>query len=791
MAILSLEQLNTKHNLTPTTTPTGRKTFSLEEIQKRQVAPPTPAVEEKPKRSVFGKVAGFLAPTATKAFEKVKAGEKLGLRDIAGSALEIGSFLLPVGAIGRGLGLAGKGAITGARALKAAKALSLAKKVKLGAVAGGLGGALSSAGEAIGEKGTRVSDVTSRAIGGGLIGAGFGAALPVVGRGISKAIGFRGAKITQKAEQVALLRKGVPETSIARKTLTEAGEVVSDPKAIKAIRQGIPEADVAVIKGASALDKQKMSKMLNIRKSQLTNKRITSRATDVVGDTFLEQAKFIEQTNKNAGKRLGVVAQKLGGKKVDPTNAITEFANQLDNSGIKVNKKNELSFKGSAFEGLKAPQSAIRNVWIRAMRIAKSNDALQMHRTKSFIDEVVDYGKAAEGLSGRAQRILKGFRRNIDGILDTSFPEYNRVNTIFAETIQQLDSISNSMGRKFKLGDTFASAKAGVTMRRILSNTQSRSDILQLLESMQGVAKKHGFKVKDDIINQTLFADTLEKMLGSEAPTSFLGQIERGVSRFGGVAEAGADIVRGKPVSGLIKAGKAATDVLRGRNQENLIKALDDLLGVKPRTVFGRPKITPIVKKKDFNVLRYTDKDRLTTEYRGGRWFLDSDSATKDATKLYRDTALEAGGKTKIKGVLETKKPLVIKLDDDSLITQGGNIFKNEKYNKILSKDARNKINLLNKHLDSGIESKNVRKKMLESLGVDDNIIKSIENSDDNILPVADHIISNDLSKKGYDALVLEDLFGERNIFSFGNKLINKKTKIDLRIGKKSNFGKK
>ena len=62
---------------------------------------------------------------------------------------------------------------------------------------------------------------------------------------------------------------------------------------------------------------------------------------------------------------------------------------------------------------------------------------------------------------------------------------YNQVNTQFADTITQLNNMGAAIGRTFKLGDTFADAQAGLAMRRILSNTASRSEILKLLENMQ------------------------------------------------------------------------------------------------------------------------------------------------------------------------------------------------------------------------------------------------------------------------------------------------------------------
>jgi hypothetical protein len=355
------------------------------------------------------------------------------------------------------------------------------------------------------------------------------------------------------------------------------------------VRQGIPEADVALIKSASDVDKAKMAKMLDIRQNSLTNKRVTARSTDVVGDTFLETAKFIESKNRQAAKDLDMVAQRLGGKKADPTEAILQFGTDLDGAGIKINSKGMLNFRGSDFEGIKGAQTAINNVWSRVNRAAKSGNALELHRLKRFIDETVTYGKTAEGLSGRAERLLKGLRHNIDHVLDTTFPQYNKVNTVFADTIKELNNISDSMGHSFKLGDSFANAKVGTTMRRILSNTQSRAQILQMLESMQKTSRKYGFNSPDDIVTQTLFADTLEKMLGTEAPTSFLGNLEKGVDRAGEALAVGNDLAKGNVVSGTIKAGKYLIDATRGINQENKLNALRALLGgKKPSSVFGK-----------------------------------------------------------------------------------------------------------------------------------------------------------------------------------------------------------
>ena len=141
---------------------------------------------------------------------------------------------------------------------------------------------------------------------------------------LKKGAGMFAERGARKAEELRLLKGELPPpppgappagpstpptgpiagARIATKTLDESGKVVVTDKSWKeAVRQGIPEADVALIKAGTAGDKAKMSKMLDIRQSQLTNKRVTDRATDVVGDTFVEKiAKPIEKLNKEAGQ---------------------------------------------------------------------------------------------------------------------------------------------------------------------------------------------------------------------------------------------------------------------------------------------------------------------------------------------------------------------------------------------------------------------------------------------------------------------------------------------------------
>lgn len=391
----------------------------------------------------------------------------------------------------------------------------------------------------------------------------------------SKLAGRAEKKAAEEASKVALLEKRVPDATVATKKL-ENGVMVADKTAKDLVKQGISEADVALIKQGTAKDKQKMLTMLDTRLSQLKNKRVTARATDTVGDSFLEQAKFIENINKTKGKELDGVAANLAGEQVDMIEPLSNFADDLGRAGVTI-RGNKLDFTDSIFEGLPTPQTAIQNAWKRAQKLMEG-DALDAHNAKQFIDEIVDYADEGSGLKGRAENILKGLRHDIDTVLDTNFEEYNKVNSILSETYGELDKINEAMGRKFKTGDTFANAKAGTTLRRILSNTQSRTELLGMLDSLQAVAKKHGMVIDEDIITQANFADVLEKLLGTEAPTSFLGQSERALEGTKEALGAMKSLSEGKLMEAGGKAATAVINKARGKNQEKLIEALKKML---------------------------------------------------------------------------------------------------------------------------------------------------------------------------------------------------------------------
>lgn len=359
------------------------------------------------------------------------------------------------------------------------------------------------------------------------------------------------------------------------------GEIKSDKIAKEAIKQGFDEGVIATVKAAKPADKKILSKMTDVMERGKKNARFaaTNRPSDVLGESLMKRVDIVRRANKDAGKQLDSVANNLKGKPVDITPAGNSFLSDLGDIGVNINDDLTVNFKGSDIEGLAGPESAVRRV---VNRMTKGTpDAHDAHRLKRFIDEQVSFGKNAEGLSGRTEGILKNLRRNLDGVLDKKFPEYDRINSAYSETVGALDALQNVAGKKMNLSGPSAEKATGTLMRRVLSNAQSRVTLLDSVDEIEKVAKKfENFKGKldpraiegpkapskldDDLLTQVLFVDELDSQFGAVARTSLKGQVEQAVTR--------------GPAGIVLDAVGKGAEKLRGINDDEAFKAIKGLL---------------------------------------------------------------------------------------------------------------------------------------------------------------------------------------------------------------------
>ena len=358
------------------------------------------------------------------------------------------------------------------------------------------------------------------------------------------------------------------------------------------IKQGFDEGVIAAVKGASDADRIKLAEMIDIMEKTKKNKKfaLNNRPSDVAGNTFNNRVGVVIDANKEAGKRLDDVANSLKGQFVDHSPAMNSFIDDLEAIGVSLTKNDKGSlkpnFKGSDIEGLSGPELVITRVVNRLASI-ETPDAHSIHRAKRFIDEQVSFGKSAEGLTGRTEGILKSLRRNLDGILDEKFPDYNEVNTVYSETIGAIDELQGAIGKKIDLTGVNAKKALGTKLRTLMGNGQNRVNLLDSIKEIDDIAKKHGgfgkklldapadvaAKLKEDLMTQVLFVDELDRVFGPVARTSFQGQIDQALKQ--GVNAA--TTKQGAIDLALTGAGKLA-EKAQGINEANAFKSIKELL---------------------------------------------------------------------------------------------------------------------------------------------------------------------------------------------------------------------
>jgi hypothetical protein len=380
-----------------------------------------------------------------------------------------------------------------------------------------------------------------------------------------------------KAKLADQIKAGSTDKSLVNYMINGAGKLKTDKVAQETVKQGFDQGVISAVKGATQVDRAKMSTMVDVMQKGKGNSlyALKNRPSDVAGNSLLDRVKYIKDINRTAGKQIDEVAKTLKGKTADFDTPVNNFLNNLDEMGIKLDKRLRPNFKGSDVEGLAAPQSAIANITKRLSsgRKGVQPDAHEMHRMKRFIDENVTYGKAGEGLTGKTERILKKLRVDLDDALDSKFPEYNKVNTTYSDTIGALDGLQDVAGRKLDLFGPNADKATGTLLRRMMSNVQSRVNLVDAVDGLEDISKKYGATFNDDIATQMLFADELDNVFGPVARTSLAGEAAKGFKK-------GAEAVSGqRTIAGAaIEAGAAGVEKLRGINETNAFKSITELL---------------------------------------------------------------------------------------------------------------------------------------------------------------------------------------------------------------------
>jgi hypothetical protein len=356
-------------------------------------------------------------------------------------------------------------------------------------------------------------------------------------------------------------------------------QVVPDNEAASAIKQGWKDGTIASIKAATDKDRSAMTKMLNVFKmGEKSDKfRAMNRPADILGDTVQSRVDFLANANQQAGKAIDRIANtRLRDKAVNYDPAINSFLDELGALGVKVeldqNGVAKAILQGSDIQGDKAAQR-ILNIVLDRLSTVNAPDAYGVHTAKRFIDTQVNYGKKnlANPLTSQAERALKNLRRNLNQSLGEKFPVYKAANEKYADTITALDDLQRAAGTQIDFDSPNANKALGTAMRKLTSNYGTRANLIDSLDQANQVASKYGMKLDDDIVNQLIFVNELDRMFGAAADTSLKGQMSQAL-------ETGVDIARGKAAQRAMELVAEKAQNLRGINKENAIKAMENIL---------------------------------------------------------------------------------------------------------------------------------------------------------------------------------------------------------------------
>ena len=356
-------------------------------------------------------------------------------------------------------------------------------------------------------------------------------------------------------------------------------QVVPDNEATSAIKQGWKDGTVASIKAATDKDRSAMTKMLNIFKMGEKREafRAMNRPADILGDTVQSRVDFLANSNQQAGKAIDRIAQtKLRGQSVDYDPAVNTFLDDLGSIGVKVdmdqNGLAKVNLQGSRIEGDTGAERLL-NIVLKRLSKTDAPDALGVHDAKRFIDTQVNYGKKnlANPLTAEAEKVVKNLRRNLNESLGEKFPVYKAANEKYSDTITALDDLQKAAGTQIDFDSPNANKALGTAMRKLTSNYGTRANLIDSLDQANQVAGKYGMKLDDDIVNQLIFVNELDRMFGAAAQTSLKGQVSEAM-------QTGLDIARGNAAQRAMELVAEKAQNLRGVNKENALKAMEDIL---------------------------------------------------------------------------------------------------------------------------------------------------------------------------------------------------------------------
>jgi len=386
------------------------------------------------------------------------------------------------------------------------------------------------------------------------------------------------------------IQSGDQSEALYKFKLSNDGKVISDPLGDAALKQGFRKGDIASAKSANRLTKREMIDMLRMKRQIQSDqsKALDFRPSDVIGKNAVERFDFIKNRTSTLRKELDSMANtrmpsgknllessnaggSLVGRKINTDKVTGEFFDSLDSLEIDIDANSippKMDYKKSLISEDKTSQGVIDSI-SRILSKDKPMDAAEAHKIKRQIDTMLDFNKkSAAGLTDAGKDFAKGVRRSINDSIREVSPRYARVNDELSASITALDDFDKALGGSVDVFSKSASKSVGQTLRRLMSNAATRTNLDDALSNLSTLSEKFGGVFDVDLKRLVLFNKTLDDQFGATARTSLAGEVESAVR--GGPSQAAKDVV--------IKKVAEKVEGLRGIDEASAFNIMEKIL---------------------------------------------------------------------------------------------------------------------------------------------------------------------------------------------------------------------
>lgn len=370
------------------------------------------------------------------------------------------------------------------------------------------------------------------------------------------------------------------------------------PSAKDALDVGYDPAMVSMITGMDDANSAKVTQMLDIvdevrAKPELA---VDLRPSNVVGDSVMDRIIPVFEHKAAANKELSAVLNKSGDDLLNFDDATFNFVDDLSEFGIAAVKDGKgdrkLDFSNTSLDtsDFKPLSEAFRQFQrLGFHKVGGTGKKLKSaHELKQILRRRVSFEGRQVPMSTQAQGILKEYAAGINKTIGESNTAYAAANKKFGDSEEALKAIDKTMG---SFADVKGAAKAledvesmaqlksaiGTRLRTTLSNSGGRSGMVKSLRQLESTAKQYGSKFDDDIAQQILAVDEIERVFGG-GKTSLQGVVKKATDD---------PLVDAKAVGTAVQTGGVSIPLEAGRR----------LFGKKKADIFAEQKMIDAMRK--------------------------------------------------------------------------------------------------------------------------------------------------------------------------------------------------